>query len=157
MVAHNAALKADWVADRNPDALVLGADTTVFVDGHALNKPANLEEARAMLRRLSGRVHTVFTGIAVRRRSDGIKIDEGVASDVTFKPLDEATIALYLQRVHVLDKAGSYAIQEHGDLLVARYDGSWSNIVGLPVETTKQILTRCGLLAFTPSVQPRPT
>src|SRR4051812_40183480 len=60
MVAHNAALKADWVAERNRDAIVLGADTTVFIDGHALNKPPDVSAAREMLRRLSGRVHTVF-------------------------------------------------------------------------------------------------
>ncbi len=151
MVAHNAALKADWVAERHPDALVLGADTTVFVDGHALNKPRDLAEARAMLRRLSGRTHTVFTGIAVRRRRDGMRIDEGVATGVTFKALDDATVETYLSRVHVLDKAGSYAIQEHGELLVAGYAGSYTNIVGLPLETTKQILTRCGLPGFSSS------
>src|SRR3954469_4832784 len=67
MVAHNAALKADWVAARHPEALVLGADTTVFIDGQALNKPRDGAEARAMLRRLSGRTHTVFTGLALRR------------------------------------------------------------------------------------------
>jgi septum formation protein len=145
MVAHNAALKADWVAARHPDALVLGADTTVFIDGHALNKPRDLAEARAMLRRLSGRTHTVFTGLALRRSSDGLRIDDGVASDVTFKPLDDATIETYLARVHTLDKAGGYAIQEHADLIVAGYRGSYSNIIGLPLETTKQLLTRGGL------------
>jgi septum formation protein len=147
MVAHNAALKADWVAVRHPDALVLGADTTVFIDNHALNKPCDAAEARAMLRRLSGRTHTVFTGLAIRRKRDGLAIDEGVASDVTFKTLDEATIETYLARVHTLDKAGGYAIQEQGDLIVAGYRGSFTNIVGLPIEATKQILTRCGLLA----------
>ncbi|MDO8544595.1 MAG: Maf family protein [Opitutaceae bacterium] len=147
MVAHNAALKAEWVAVRNPDAIVLGADTTVFIDGHALNKPRDVADARAMLRRLSGRTHTVFTGLAVRRRSDGLQLDEGVASEVTFKVLDEATIGAYLERVHTLDKAGSYAIQEHGYLIVERYDGSLTNIVGLPLETTKLLLTHCGLLA----------
>ncbi len=146
MVAHNAGLKADWVAARHPEAVVLGADTTVFIDGHALNKPRDGAEARAMLRRLSGRTHTVFTGLAVRRGRDGLKIDEGVASDVVFKALDEATIEAYLARVHTLDKAGGYAIQEHGDLIVAEYRGSLTNIVGLPVEATKHILTRCGLL-----------
>jgi septum formation protein len=145
MVAHNAALKADWVAARHPDALVLGADTTVFIDGHALNKPRDSAEARAMLRRLSGRTHTVFTGLALRRGRDGLRIDEGVASDVTFKPLDDATIEAYLARVHTLDKAGGYAIQEHADLIVAGYRGSYSNIIGLPLETTKQLLTRGGL------------
>lgn len=147
MVAHNAALKADWVAERHPEALVLGADTTVFIDHHALNKPRDPAEARAMLRRLSGRTHTVFTGLAVRRKADALAIDEGVASDVTFKPLDEATIEAYLARVHTLDKAGGYAIQEHAELIVEGFRGSFTNIVGLPLEATKQILTRCGLLA----------
>lgn len=146
MVAHNAALKADWVAARHPEALVLGADTTVFIDGCALNKPRDGAEARAMLRRLSGRTHTVFTGLAVRRRSDGLRIDDGAASDVTFKVLDEATIEAYLARVHTLDKAGGYAIQEHPELIVAGFTGSLTNIVGLPVERTKQILTRVGLV-----------
>jgi septum formation protein len=145
MVAHNAALKADWVAARHPEALVLGADTTVFVGGFVLNKPRDLMEARAMLRRLSGRTHTVFTGLALRRRQDGLRFDEGAASEVTFKPLDEAVITSYLARVHVLDKAGAYAIQEHGDLIVAGHTGSYTNIIGLPLETTKQLLTSCGL------------
>ena len=146
MVAHNSALKADWVADRHPEAIVLGADTTVFIDQQVLNKPANGEDARAMLRRLSGKTHTVFTGLAVRRRREPLAIDEGVASDVTFKSLDEAAIEAYLARVHTLDKAGGYAIQEHPDLIIAHYRGSLSNIIGLPLEATKQILTRCGLL-----------
>ena len=146
MVAHNAALKADWVAARYPDAIVLGADTTVFIDGQALNKPADAAEARAMLRRLSGRTHTVFTGLAVRRGRDGLAIDDRAASEVTFKLLDEATIETYLSRVNTLDKAGGYAIQEQSGLIVAGYRGSFSNIIGLPLETTKQILTRCGLL-----------
>ena len=145
MVAYNAALKADSVSALHPDAVVLGADTTVFIDQHALNKPGDLAESRAMLRRLSGRTHTVFTGLAVRRMADGLRIDEGVSSEVTFKPLDDGTIEEYLRRVHTLDKAGGYAIQEHGDLIVAGYRGSFTNIVGLPLETTKQILTRCGL------------
>lgn len=146
MVAHNAALKAEWVAARHPAATVLGADTIVFIDNHALNKPRDEAEARAMLRRLSGRTHTVFTGLALRRHCDGLALDEGVASEVTFKPLDDASIAVYLQLVHTLDKAGGYAIQEHPELIIAGYQGSWSNIVGLPLETTKQILTRGGHL-----------
>lgn len=146
MVSHNAALKADWVAARHPDAWVLGADTTVFLDGHALNKPADLAEARAMLRRLSGRTHTVFTGLALRQHRTGYRADGGEASDVTFRTLTEDVITEYLARVHTLDKAGGYAIQEHGDLIVAGRTGSLSNIVGLPLDATKQILTRAGLL-----------
>ncbi|MFM1852287.1 MAG: hypothetical protein RIS54_1971 [Verrucomicrobiota bacterium] len=146
MVAHNAALKADWVAARHPADWVLGADTTVFLDGHALNKPADLAEAAAMLRRLSGRTHTVFTGIALRRRAAGVEVDRGVASEVTFKTLTDAVIADYLAKVHTLDKAGGYAIQEHGDLIIAGRTGSLSNIIGLPLDETKQILTAAGLV-----------
>lgn len=145
MVRHNAALKAEWVAKRHPAATVIGADTTVFIDRTVLNKPRDKAEAQAMLRMLSGRTHTVFTGLAVRRVADGLKLEQGVASEVTFKTLDEATIGLYLSRVHTLDKAGGYAIQEHGDLIVAGYTGSLTNIVGLPVEEMKQLLTQAGL------------
>jgi len=145
MVRHNAALKADWVAARHPDAVVIGADTTVFVGQTVLNKPRDLTEARAMLQLLSGRSHTVFTGIAIRRMHDALKIDEGVASEVTFKAIDEAAIDLYLSRVHTLDKAGGYAIQEENELIVAGFTGSLTNIVGLPLDEMKQILTRAGL------------
>ncbi|MCB1103250.1 MAG: septum formation protein Maf [Opitutaceae bacterium] len=146
MVAHNAALKADWVAARHPDCFVLGADTTVFLDGQALNKPADQTEARAMLRRLSGRTHTVFTGVTLRHQASGLRIDRGVASEVTFKVLTDETINAYLSQVHTLDKAGGYAIQEQGDLIIAGRQGSLSNIIGLPLEETKQILTNAGLL-----------
>lgn len=146
MVSHNAALKADWVAARHPNAWVLGADTTVFLDGHALNKPADLADARSMLRRLSGRTHTVFTGLALRQHRTGYRADGGEASEVTFRTLTEDVITEYLARVHTLDKAGGYAIQEHGDLIVAGRTGSLSNIVGLPLDATKQILTHAGLL-----------
>jgi septum formation protein len=146
MVRHNAALKADWASARHPEATVIGADTTVFVDRTVLNKPRDAAEARAMLRLLSGRSHTVFTGIAVRRRRDGLKLDQGVASEVQFKRLDDATIDLYLSRVHTLDKAGGYAIQEENELIVEKFSGSLTNIVGLPLDEMKQILTRAGLI-----------
>ncbi len=146
MVAHNAALKADWVAAREPDVIVLGADTTVSIDGVVLNKPRDLDDARAMLRRLSGRTHRVFTGLALRSVRGGVRVDETVMSEVTFKPLDETTISAYLAQVNTLDKAGGYGIQEHGELIVAGHAGSFTNIIGLPLETTKQILTQCGLL-----------
>jgi len=146
MVLHNAALKADWIAARHPDATVLGADTTVFVGNTVLNKPRDATEARAMLRLLSGTTHTVFTGLAVRRMCDGLKLDQGVASEVTFKTLTEGMIEAYLAKVHTLDKAGGYAIQEETELIVAGYKGQLTNIIGLPLEETKQLLTRAGLL-----------
>jgi septum formation protein len=142
MVAHNAALKADWVAVRHPEAVVLGADTTVFLDGAAINKPRDRDESRAMLRRLSGREHTVYTGIAVRCRSTGLALDEGVSSQVSFKSFGDGVIEEYIRLVNTLDKAGGYSIQEQTDLIIAGYKGSFSNIMGLPMEATKQILTR---------------
>ncbi len=146
MVTHNAALKADWVAARHPHALVLGADTTVFIDDRVLNKPADLHEARAMLRRLAGRSHTVFTGLAVRCSATGLQIDEGVTSEVEFKSFDDAVIDHYFSLVNPLDKAGAYGIQEGRELIVAGWRGSFSNIMGLPMEVTKQVLSRCGLV-----------
>jgi len=146
MVLHNAALKADWIAERHPEATVLGADTTVFVGNTVLNKPRDAAEARAMLRLLSGTTHTIFTGLAVRRIRDGLRLEQGVASEVTFKILTEAVIEEYLSKVHTLDKAGGYAIQEETDLIVAGYKGQLTNIIGLPLEETKHLLTSAGLL-----------
>ena len=142
MVAHNAALKADWVAGRNPLA-----DTTVLIDNTVLNKPRDLQEAREVLRRLAGRTHTVFTGIALRRQSTGLRIDEGVTSAVTFRKFDDTVIDAYFRVVNPLDKAGAYGIQQGRELIVERWEGSFSNIMGLPMEVTKQILTQAGLLA----------
>jgi septum formation protein len=127
--------------------MVLGADTTVFIDDTVLNKPGDKAEAHAMLRRLSGRTHTVFTGIAIRCMSRSFELDEGVSSEVTFKALGDAEIDAYLALVHPYDKAGGYSVQDHTDLIVAGYRGSFTNIMGLPMEALKQILTRCGVLA----------
>jgi len=146
MVTHNASIKADWVSERYPDALVLGADTTVYIDGTVLNKPADIAEAKRMIRKLSGKSHTVYTGIAIRRKSDGLALNEGVASEVIFKSLSDTEIDHYLLMVNTLDKAGAYSIQDHTDMIIAGYKGSFTNIMGLPVDETKQILTRCGLL-----------
>jgi septum formation protein len=147
MVTHNAALKADWVAERHPEAWVLGADTTVFIDNTVLNKPADLAGARAMLKRLSGRTHVVFTGVAVRHIGRGVRIDEGVTSEVTFKVFDDAVIDAYFRVVNPLDKAGAYGIQEGRELIIEGWRGSFTNIMGLPMEATKQILSSCGLLS----------
>jgi len=145
MVAHNAEIKAAWVAARHPDAFVIGADTTVFIGDRVLNKPADAAEARAMLRELSGRTHTVFTGLVLKRVVSDLALSDRVESQVTFKPLTEALIKAYLAKVHTLDKAGGYSIQEHGEMIVAARTGSLSNIIGLPLEETKQLLTKAGL------------
>jgi septum formation protein len=143
LVAHNAALKADWVAARHRDAVVLGADTAVFLNGEVFNKPIHLDDARRMLRRLAGQTHTVCTAVAVR--SGGQKYDIGVESRVTFRAFGDAVIDQYFSRGNPLDKAGAYGIQEGGDLLVDRYTGSLTNVVGLPAKETKELLIRAGV------------
>lgn len=145
MVRHNAGLKAGWVAARRTGRWVLGADTTVFVDGVVLNKPADGAEARAMLRRLAGRAHTVYTGLALHQAALGVKDEDGEATEVVFRAFGEEVIEAYLARVNTLDKAGGYAIQEHGEMLVEGWRGSRSNVIGLPREGLERLLTRRGL------------
>ena len=143
LVLHNAALKADAVAAANPGAIVLGADTTVFLGGEVFHKPANLDEARAMLHRLSGRTHTVFTGLAVRGR--GLALEGSAESNVTFRTLRDADIDAFFERCDPTDKAGGYGIQEGGELIVECFEGPLDNIIGLPLHAAEQILTLAGL------------
>lgn len=136
----NAERKALAVAERYPDHLVLGADTLVFLEGDGLAKPADLAEARAMLRRLSGKVHEVITGVCLVRQSVARMRLLAEVTYVKFRTLTDADITEYLRRVDVLDKAGAYAVQEHGDFIVERIEGSFSNVVGLPLEAVRQTL-----------------
>jgi septum formation protein len=133
----NARRKARAVAKKNPDSLVLGADTLVFLDGEIMGKPVSRADAERMLTRLQGRTHQVVTGISlIHLRAHRERIF-AVSTDVMFHPLDAEQIQDYLAKVNPLDKAGAYAIQEHGDLIVSEISGSYSNVVGLPVERLK--------------------
>jgi septum formation protein len=130
----NAHRKARAVAKKIPDALVLGADTLVFLDGEILGKPRDLAEARRMLNKLQGRTHQVVTGVSlIHLRLHREKIF-AVSTDVLFRSFTDATITEYLAKVETLDKAGAYAIQQHGEWLVSEISGSFSNVVGLPLE-----------------------
>jgi septum formation protein len=128
----NAEQKAAEVAKAHPGRVVLGADTLVTLNGRLFGKPRDLEQAKRMLADLAGRTHQVVTGVCLcngRRKS--------VFSDVTevrFKPLTPEIIDTYIAAVPVLDKAGAYGIQERGELLVESVSGSYSNVVGLPLE-----------------------
>ncbi len=146
MVWHNAELKAAWVAERHPESFVLGADTTVYIDNRVLNKPRDLEEARGMLTILSGRTHIVYTGFSLHRKCDKLIETRGVRSSVSFKPLDDTTIDRYFGVVNVLDKAGAYGIQEGTDIIIESFEGSHSNIMGLPIDETKELLSRHKLI-----------
>lgn len=130
----NAHRKARMVAKKHPDTLVLGADTLVFLGEEIMGKPSDAAEAERMLTRLQGRTHQVVTGISlIHLRAHREKIF-AVGTDVTFHPLDAGQIRDYLARVNPLDKAGAYAIQERGEMIVAAISGSYSNVVGLPLE-----------------------
>lgn len=140
----NARLKAEPVARRYPGHLVLGADTLVWLQGRPLGKPADLAEARAMLEGLSGKGHEVVTGVCLMHAGSG---RTEVFSDVTrvvFRTLDAGVIDRYLRAVPTLDKAGGYALQQHGDWLVESVTGSPSNVIGLPVEALRKVLADWG-------------
>jgi septum formation protein len=143
--------KARAVATRVGEGVVLGADTIVVIDGQALGKPAGPDEARAMLRQLRGREHEVITGVAVVDARTGRSEATAVVSRVRMADYGEAEIDAYLATEEPLDKAGAYAIQGRGGALVAGLEGSFSNVVGLPLEETARVLA-----AFGVSVSARP-
>ncbi len=141
----NAAAKARLIADQFPERLVIGADTLVAIDGCALTKPADMDEARAMLRRLAGRTHEVCTSVAMICRAAGVERKFEVVTRVTFLPLTELQRDEYLTLINPLDKAGGYAAQEHGDRIIAGVEGSWTNVVGLPMEALGTELSALGV------------
>ena len=135
--------KARAVALRHPHRPVLGADTTVVVDGEILGKPADAADAAAMLRRLQGRGHEVLTGIALVAHGRAQVVLE--ATQVSFGPMTEAEIAAYVATGEPMDKAGAYGIQGWAARHVTRVEGSYSNVVGLPVAVVYQLLAGAAL------------
>jgi len=133
--------KARAVAPRFPEALTLGADTIVVLDGDVLNKPADETEARAMLRRLSGRTHTVYTGVALVHPASRREVVDYEATQVTFAPLTDAEIDAYVATGSPLDKAGAYGIQDdYGAVFIRRIEGDYYNVVGLPLHRLYRML-----------------
>jgi septum formation protein len=136
----NAYRKARAVAKKFPDALVLGADTLVYQEVTLFGKPADLAEARRMLEELQGKTHEVVTAICLLNLRNHRQKIFAESTSVTFRPLDAVKIRGYLAKINPLDKAGAYAIQEDGDAIVEKISGSYSNVVGLPVERLRQEL-----------------
>jgi septum formation protein len=133
-----AVLKAEDVLSRHPHAIVIGSDTVVVVDGEVLGKPANPEEGKAMLRKLSGRKHQVITAVAILSDSDQVVFHS--KADVEFYPLDDAWIDSYIASGSPLDKAGAYGIQDRGALMVKSIKGDFYTIMGLPIARVNQVL-----------------
>jgi len=136
----NAYRKARAVGKDYPDALVLGADTLVYLEETLFGKPTTLEEAYLMLDKLQGRTHQVVTAVCLLHLRGRRQRVFAETTSVSFRPLDAVKIRRYLNRVNPLDKAGAYAIQEQGYLIVDTIDGSYSNVVGLPLERLKMEL-----------------
>ncbi len=139
---HNARAKAEAVFREYPDSTVIGADTLVFLDGLPLGKPQDEEEARAMLRMLSGCTHHVCTAVSIQSPL-GMK-ELAVLTEVTFRELTEEDIRRYMELVDVMDKAGSYAFQEHGEMIIASVRGDTDNVIGLPVKDVLECLNGLG-------------
>ena len=143
--------KAEEVATAHPESWVIGADTIVLIDGSILGKPGSPAIAREMLRRLSGQTHQVFTGYALYCMEQERMISGVEMTDVRFKSLTEDEIEWYIQTGEPFDKAGAYAIQGLGTFLVKSVNGSYTNVVGLPVCEVIEILIREGVLTLQPS------
>ena len=130
------------IAEKYPDLPVLSADTIVVIDGKVLGKPADREEARSILKMLSGKTHSVFTAVNLVCKNLGI--DEAVLEQtgVRFVEICDEELEKYLDTANYLDKAGAYGIQEHGLYFVEKIDGCFSNVVGLPISATRKLLRK---------------
>lgn len=145
LTTYNATRKALDIARLHPDAVVLGADTLVSLQGETIGKPADMRGAVQILRRLRGREHQVCTAVFLCAARARLASSFYVISHVRFRQLSDAQIRAYLRRVNPLDKAGAYAAQGHGAEIIAAIRGSYTNVVGLPMERTKNVLAAFGI------------
>jgi septum formation protein len=144
LVLRLAELKAEVVARRNKGRWVMAADTTVAVDHHTLNKPSDVEDAVRMLSLIQGRAHQVHTGFCLQQ--DDLIHSFVDTAQVFFRPLTEAQIRWYVSTREPMDKAGAYAIQGIGALFIESVEGSFSTVMGLPVERMGALIGHLGLL-----------
>ena len=141
--------KAESIAKKYPEKWVIGADTIVLKDGVVLGKPGSIDEARSMLKKLSGEIHQVFTGYSILCKSKNRIFSETVQTEVLFKNLTDEEIEWYIHTKEPFDKAGAYAIQGLGTFLVKRINGSYTNVVGLPVCEVIEFLIKEGVVGLT--------
>jgi len=140
--------KARVVAALRPGHWVLGADTIVTIDGELLGKPATRDEARCMIRKLSGREHTVITAFTLVNSGRGEVIRRAVASQVRFKNVPDDEVEWYVSTAEPYDKAGGYAVQGKASFLISEVHGSYTNVVGLPLCEVIEALKGLGLVDF---------
>ncbi len=147
--------KARAVATESPDSWVVAADTVVYLDDLVLEKPLDEDDAVKMLEKLAGRTHTVFSGVALVRAASRSSIVESVRTQVTIAPLERRTIEWYVATGEPMDKAGAYAIQGKGSMFVERVEGSYTNVVGLPIPTLFRMMTSAGISPIHPATSRR--
>lgn len=134
--------KATSVSDQLEDAIVLGADTIVVLDGVIMGKPQDKKEAFSILKKLSGRTHKVYTGITLVNKYNRKMLSDYDVTDVKFNQLEDRKILAYIDTGEPMDKAGAYGIQGMGGFLVESVQGSLDNVIGLPTEKLKEVLGR---------------
>jgi len=145
-LAREKALAAyEQIGRPDPPGIVLAADTSVVLDGNCLGKPADADDAERMLRALRGRTHHVLTGVWLIATDDSRSSGGVQSTKVIFNEFDDTLLRSYAASTEPLDKAGAYAIQERGALLCERIEGSWSNVVGLPLESLPAWLAEIGV------------
>ncbi len=142
LVFENARLKAEDISKKNPNRLVLGADTIVALNNTVLGKPKDLNEAFKMLTTLQGQTHCVYTAVCLAKTQETKTqfFCDVQKSEVRFKKLSSKEIVRYLECVNVLDKAGAYAAQECGEMIIEKIDGDFDNVMGLPMKLVKKML-----------------
>ena len=133
----NARIKARFIAQQEPEAIVLGVDTLVAFEGHVLGKPSDMDAAFAMTKRLNGKTHDVYSGVWLCHGKSGRERGFIEVTRVHFRHLTDAQIRAYHARIGPLDKAGAYAAQEDRGELIDSIEGSFSNVIGLPMEALK--------------------
>ncbi|OVE74774.1 septum formation protein Maf [bacterium E08(2017)] len=153
-VSENATRKNNWCRERHPDAVILSADTIVVFDNLIVEKPKSMDEAVSFLKMFSGNTQSVLTAVAVSSpqlnvipsAAEGSNISvEVIESIVHFKQLSDSMIEDYFTFVDPMDKAGAYDVDQYGDLVIESYEGPYSNIMGLPSDTAKDMLAKAGL------------
>ncbi len=148
LVERNALAKASDVAQKLDVGLVIGADTVVALDGTIFGKPADMDDARRVLATLAGRTHKVYSGVAVLRAGDGSAVTDHAVTAVTFRPLSPSQIEKYFEMIDPLDKAGSYAMQGAGGVIIEKIEGCYYNVVGLPLTLLDGLLAKFGARIF---------
>jgi septum formation protein len=138
----NACRKAESVALQFPSRTVIGADTVIEFEGRILGKPETVSEAVEMLMSMSGKKHLAVTSVCIRRVEDKVKCVFSDSTEVDFREISVSTVMEYVGRVNTLDKAGAYAVQEYGDMLISNIRGSYDNVIGMPSEKLVLALSR---------------